>query len=351
MHEVVILGAGVMGSAMAFPATAAGNSVILVGTHLDREIIESVIATGRHPRLDLAMPVGLIARQHDGFAASLSERTALVILGVSSAGVDWAIEKLGRELRRPIPVLMITKGLAVRDGSIEVLPTKVARELEARLGFRVPVMAVGGPCIAGELAARRPSCVVITGDAEAPLEEAVRMLATDFYFPQPARDLVGVEASVALKNLFVIGVTAVAGRLEREGKGPNGAVMHNLAASLFSQSVREIAYLVAALGGDPMTAFGLPGVGDLYVTCQGGRTALLGRHLGLGLTYRQAREKHLAGVTIEAADLGAAVGPTLRAMMADGRLDPARLPLTRAILDALLSEKALVVDWNALHRG
>jgi glycerol-3-phosphate dehydrogenase (NAD(P)+) len=351
MPEIAILGAGVMGSAMAFPATAAGNSVALVGTHLDREIIESIVASGRHPRLDIHMPTGVEARQHHELAASLTERTALLILGVSSAGVDWAIEKLARNLGRPIPVLMITKGLAVRDGSIEVLPTKVARELEARLGFRVPVMAVGGPCIAGELAARRPSCVLFTGDAEAPLEQTVRMLATDFYFPRPARDLIGVEASVALKNLFVIGVTSVVGRLEREGKGPNGALMYNLAASLFSQAVREMAHLVKALGGDPMTIFGLPGVGDLYVTCQGGRTALLGRYLGLGLTYRQAREQHLANVTIEAAELGAAVGPTLRAMMADGRLDPGRLPLTRAILDALLSDEPFLVDWDALHRG
>lgn len=350
MAEIVILGAGLMGSAMAFPATAAGNTVTLVGTHLDREIIESVVANGRHPRLGVVMPAGTVALQHEGFSSSLTEKTALIILGVSSAGVDWAIEKLGHDLRRPIPVLMITKGLAVRGDSIEVLPTKVARELELRLRFRVPVMAVGGPCIAGELAARRPSCVVFTGDASTPLEETVRMLGTDFYFPRPARDLIGVETSVALKNLFVIGVTAVTGLLEREGKGPNGAVMHNLAASLFGQAVREIAYLVGVLGGDPSTAFGLPGVGDLYVTSQGGRTALLGRYLGLGLTYRQARERHLANVTIEAAELGAAIGPTLRVMMAGGRLDAARLPLTRAILDALLSEKPLVFEWEAFHR-
>ncbi len=351
MPEIAILGAGLMGSAMAVPATAAGNTVTLVGTHLDREAVESIAATGRHPRLGLAMPAGVVARPHDQFAAALTDRTALIILGVSSPGVDWAIEKLARELPRPIPVLMVTKGLAVRDGSIEVLPVKVARELEARRGLRTPVMAVGGPCIAGELAARRPSCVVFTGGAEAPLEETVGMLATDFYFPRANRDLVGVEASVALKNLFVVGVTSVAGRLEREGQGPNGAVMHNLSASLFAEAVREIATLVQALGGDPMTCFGLPGVGDLYVTSQGGRTALLGRDLGMGLTYRQAREKHLANVTIEAAELAAAVGPVLRSMMADGRLAPERLPLTRAILDALLSEKPLVIDWKALHRA
>ena len=351
MSEIVILGAGVMGSAMAFPATANGHSVTLVGTHLDRDIIDSVAADGRHPRLGVTMPAGVVALHHDRFAAALSDRTALVILGVSSPGVDWAIEKLGQDLSRPIPVLMITKGLSTHGNSIEVLPTKVARGLFERLGRAVPVMAVGGPCIAGELAARRPSSVVFTGERDTPLLETVRLLATDFYFARPAFDLVGVEVAVALKNLFVIGVSSVAGRLEREGKAENGAVMHNLAASLFAQAVGEIAYLVQALGGDPVSAYGLPGVGDLYVTSQAGRTTMLGRYLGMGLPYRQAREQHLTGVTIEAADLAFAVGPTLRAMTKDGRLDPARIPLALAIIDAVISDKPFTTDWQAFHRA
>jgi glycerol-3-phosphate dehydrogenase (NAD(P)+) len=126
--------------------------------------------------------------------------------------------------------------------------------------------------------------------------------------------------------------------------------MHNLTASLFAQAIREIAYLVSGLGGDPMSAFGLPGTGDLYVTSQAGRNALLGRYLGLGLTSQQAREQHLPNVTVEGADLGVAVGPTLRAMMADGRLDPERLPLTRSILEALLSDKHLIFNWDTFHR-
>ena len=46
MATVVIVGAGMMGSALAFPARENGNEVRLVGTHLDREIIETSIKTG-----------------------------------------------------------------------------------------------------------------------------------------------------------------------------------------------------------------------------------------------------------------------------------------------------------------
>ena len=42
MARIVILGAGVMGSAMAVPAAANGHQVSLVGTYLDSEIITSV---------------------------------------------------------------------------------------------------------------------------------------------------------------------------------------------------------------------------------------------------------------------------------------------------------------------
>ena len=50
MAIVTIIGSGMMGSALAFPARENGNEVRLVGTHLDREIIEVCKKTNRHPK-------------------------------------------------------------------------------------------------------------------------------------------------------------------------------------------------------------------------------------------------------------------------------------------------------------
>ena len=50
MKTITIIGAGMMGSALAFPARENGNEVRLVGTHLDREIIDCCRKTGRHPK-------------------------------------------------------------------------------------------------------------------------------------------------------------------------------------------------------------------------------------------------------------------------------------------------------------
>ena len=45
MGKITVIGAGMMGSALAFPAKENGNEVALVGTPLDREIIDIIRQT------------------------------------------------------------------------------------------------------------------------------------------------------------------------------------------------------------------------------------------------------------------------------------------------------------------
>jgi glycerol-3-phosphate dehydrogenase (NAD(P)+) len=348
--DIVILGAGVMGSAMALPAAERGNAIDLVGTHLDEEIVRSVAGNGLHPRLGVTLPPNVTARPWTEFGAVAAKPARLVILGVSSAGISWAIDRIVESVREPVPVLMITKGLVPRDGSIEVLPRHVAREVERRTGMVLPIMAVGGPCIAGELAARRETSVVVTGMDEAQIAGAMSLLEAPFYHARASTDVVGVEICAAFKNFYALAVGAAAGLLEREGKAPNGALMHNLAASLFTQALEEMTVLVEALGGRASTVRGLAGSGDLYVTCQAGRNSRMGRLLGLGLSYSKAKADHMAADTVEGAQLALDLGPTLDAMLERGALPAGRMPLTRAIVDAVCRDRSLEPAFELFHR-
>lgn len=350
MAKIVILGAGVMGSAMSLPASAKGHSVDLVGTFLDTDSVRSVQGNGLHPRLGITLPETVAAYEWTDFASRVDDETALIILGVSSAGVTWAIEQLAGALTRPIPVLMITKGLSPENGKIEVFPSIVARELEARLSFHVPVLAVGGPCIAGELAAGRDTGVVITGHDAALVKDIIALVDAPFYHARASGDVVGVEVCAAFKNFFALGVGWATGHLEKTGRATNGAQMHNLSASLFAQSLREMSLLSAAFGGTQASVDGLPGVGDLYVTCLAGRNSRMGRLLGLGLSYPEAKAGHMAEDTVEGAELALAVGPTLEAMWADGRLPVAKMPMSQAIIDAVCHAKPMTIDWREFHR-
>ena len=56
---IAIIGSGMMGSALAFPARENGHEVRLVGTPLDKDIIDACRATGQHPKFDRPFPAVL----------------------------------------------------------------------------------------------------------------------------------------------------------------------------------------------------------------------------------------------------------------------------------------------------
>lgn len=350
MSTVTILGAGVMGSAMCLPLCDRGHAVRLVGTHLDRDIIDSVKATGLHPKLNVRLPAGVTAFQHDDFATALGSDTDLIVLGISSAGVAWAIDRLCETLKSAVPVVMITKGMHPEDDRLTALPDRVAAEVKRRTGLALAIAAIGGPCIAGELAVRRQTGTVITSHDLPLAQRLCDMLETEYYHPRLSADVIGVEICAAFKNFFAISVGWAAGHLEKMAPTENRAFNHNAAAIIFDQAIRELMVLVEAHGGSAASVWGMPGAGDLYVTCQAGRNSRLGNNLGRGLTYQQTKDGPMKGDTIEGAELGVTVAKTLRAMMAKGTLDAKALPLTTALLDALTQDTPLMLPWPSFHR-
>ncbi len=329
MSTVAIVGAGFMGSAMAWPLADRGHEVRLVGTHLDEEIIASCKASGWHPKLKRHLPEGVSPLSVAELDRGL-EGAELIVQGVSSAGVPWAAEALGPRLDGGVPILAITKGLALdAQGSLQVLPDLFNSLLPTTARGRVPLAAIGGPCIAGELAGRRQTCVVFAGRDPALLARLADMLQTDYYHVWTTTDLAAVEACASLKNAYVLGIGLATGALGVAG-GPDeaGAHMFNLAAALFAEAAREMTRLVGLIGGDPALVPALPGVGDMFVTAQGGRTLTIGALLGRGMGIEEALQE-LAGVTLESVDAIRVVNRALPRLEQAGGLRPDELPLMR----------------------
>lgn len=345
MGRVVILGAGVMGSAMAMPISSAGHRLDLVGTHLDVSIIQSVQGNGYHPRLNLTLPSVVRAHHWTAFKDIQPDQADLIVIGVSSAGIDWVTDRLAETLTRPVPIVMITKGLRADKNTIADFPTIVSEALKQRLGFTVPVMAIGGPCIAGELAALRDTLTVITGPDTTLIQHVIDLMSAPYYHARASQDVIGVEVCAAFKNFFALGVGWAQGHLETSQASANSAKMHNLAAGLFTQSLNELAILTTGLGGQIASVQGLAGAGDLYVTCLAGRNSRMGRLLGLGLSYNDAKSNHMPNDTVEGAELAIAIGPQLESMWADGRLPKNRMPLSVAIVKAICHNETLEIPW------
>lgn len=351
MAKVVVLGAGVMGSALSVPLCDNGHEVHIVGTHLDSGVIEEIRKTRTHPGLRVRLPAQVVAYTHDQLTEAM-QGADLVLLGVSSLAIEWAAEVLGPVLRPEVPILAVTKGLAGDGQRLYILPDVLRSRLPADYRDEVQLAAIAGPSIAAEVAVRRHTCVVFAGEDQALLDRLAALFRTAYYHVWTSTDVIGVEVCAALKNTYALAVGMVAGMLEREGAAENDAAMNNMAAAIFAQSLWELAYLVNYMGGHPRSIYALPGAGDLYVTCyQGGRNLRMGRLLGLGMRYSEARTQKMPGVTVEGAESARAIGPTIKTLVDQGELDGAALPLLRTLIAVVCDDAPVQIPWDSFFHG
>src|SRR3712207_3044120 len=87
-----------MATALSWPLTDNGHEVRLVGTHLDRDIVDSIKESGVHPNLDLKVPDGVRAYQLEE-AEEAFEGAEIAMSGVNSFGVRWAGKQFASLLR------------------------------------------------------------------------------------------------------------------------------------------------------------------------------------------------------------------------------------------------------------
>ncbi len=350
MGKILVLGAGVMGTTLCVPLAESGNTIHLVGTHLDGELIKTIQNNREHPKLKIKLPSKVIPFYHHQLNEALTEDIDLIVMGVSSKGVDWAIQKLGPMLKKPVPVLMLTKGLAVHNQEIKIMPDIVQKGL-GEYGFKaLSVGGVGGPCIAAELAVKRDTSVIFSFFDPAQLKQVLKFFRAPYYHVRSTVDLVGLEVCAALKNFYALAVGSSSGLLKKEGKTANGALMYNLSSGIFTQALLEISLLVDFMGGNAINVYGLAGTGDLYVTCQAGRNSRMGNLLGLGIPYTQAKEKYMPDDTVEGADLALTIGPSIEALFEQGKLEKIKFPLASEIINTVCHDRIMKIPWEKFYR-
>ncbi len=340
-----------MGSAMAWPLRENGHEVNLVGTHLDGDTIDSCMKTRFHPRLKRKLPDGVrvfpFSRLDEAFPGS-----DVVLSGVNSMGVHWMADVLSKRIRAGQTVIGITKGLeTTQEGEVLTFPEVLEKSFPEELQGKVLSAAIGGPCIAGELAGKRQTGVVFGCKDFTVAQKLAAIFRTSYYHVWPTKELLSLETGVALKNAYTLGVGLAYGLLEKEGGVDEaGASMHNLASAFFAQGTSEIHDMIELLGGRPEFAYLLPGAGDLYVTSMGGRTVKLGRLLGMGKTYEEAREI-MKGETLESVEIVRAVSRLLPAWEKKGRIDGKAFPMMRMLVALVQGEKDLRVPIDDFFRN
>jgi glycerol-3-phosphate dehydrogenase (NAD(P)+) len=321
-----------MGSALATPLRRRGHEVHLWGTWLDDHLLDAVEAGKAHPRTGVPVPDG-VRLFRSGDLGDALDGADVAVLATSSEGVAPVVGPASRALAS-IGLLAVTSKGLLRDesGTVRILPSYIGTVFAAD-GLAPPaIVAVGGPCKANEVAAGRPTASVYGSTDLEVARDVGRLVQTDDYRVEPTEDVVGLEVSAPLKNVYAIALGYTDGLAEVTSEP-----WHDLKSAMFAQAVREMATISEALGGSASTVFGLAGTGDLQVTALSGRNRIYGARIGSGQTPSQALEAMRAEEqTVEGA---AAIGT---AVALAGQLFPdpvARLPLLHAI-QALLEERA-----------
>lgn len=342
MATVVIIGSGMMGSALAFPARENGNTVRLVGTHLDREIIETCKKTNRHPKFTKDFPAGVEYFQIED-VDKVIEGADMIIGGVSSFGVKWFADKILPIIPENVPVLTVTKGLMdTEDGKLITYPA-LWKESLAEKGKKLSLNAIGGPCTSYELVAHDQTEVAFCGDDMQILRKLKGIMATDYYHISLSTDITGIESAVALKNGYALGIALTIGINQKEF-GIDSELHFNSQAAAFGQGVKEMYRLLQYQGAGDIENL-VVGAGDLYVTVYGGRTRLIGILLGRGMDIDEAK-KELNGVTLESLVVAVRVARAVRIAAQKGILDLKDFPLLTHVDDIITNKAKVNIPWE-----
>lgn len=343
MREVLtVLGAGAMGSALTVPALDNGHAVRLWGTRYDDELLDA-IDTGRpHPRTGVTGDPGVRTFRSDRLAEALDGATA-VALAVSSEGFEDVLAAAVPHLGSRQFLALTTKGFAQDPDGRVVVFTDRADAVLADAGCPAAVVAIGGPCKANEVAARRPTAAVHAAADPTVAARSHELFTTAAYRASPHRDRTGVEVAAALKNVYAIALGVCHGMAEAGGEP-----FHDLNALVFTRAVSEMAALAVALGGETDTVTGLAGVGDLQVTGLSGRNRVYGARIGAGERPEEAlRLMREAGQTVEGVPTATAALRLVEHLVEEGTVEPGGFGLLATIAD-LVTDPDVDTSLDAL---
>ena len=338
MTKIIIIGAGAMGSAFTIPCVENGNDVTLIGTHLENDLIDK-ISKSVHPTLKVALPKKLKIEKFDKIM-DYSDAD-LIVCAVSSLGVDWFINQISKIKNKKLNIILLTKGLAIQEGKLITISDKIKSELKKKRFNDVVVSAIKGPCLAAGLANKMRTGTVIANENKEIAKLIQKVITTEYYSTETLEDVKGVEFCGAIKNIYSMLIGASEGLSNPSApESIRSKFFLNTSASLIHRSISEMVKFVKYFGGKEATVYGLAGLGDLYVSAIGGRNSQMGKHLGEGTLYKDAKEKFMKEITVEGAQLALEIGPILLK-----ELNKDQFPLMFNILETICNNKKLSINW------
>jgi glycerol-3-phosphate dehydrogenase (NAD(P)+) len=272
LKAIGVIGAGGWGIALAKLLADKGEPVTLWchGAESFRELQDS-----RESRAYLA---GIILPSSIEITRSMAVAVAdksLILCVVPSHTAREVMASASSYVSPQTTVLCCTKGLEEESLKTmgEVLGEIFGETQKQRHAF------LSGPSFALEVARGLPAAVTVAARLEDIAKDIQETLSTQNFRVYTSTDIVGVQMGGVIKNIIAI----AAGISDGLNLG------HNARAALVTRGLVEMTRLAVCMGAEPMTLAGLPGLGDLVLTCAGdlSRNRKVGLQIAAGKSVQE----------------------------------------------------------------
>jgi glycerol-3-phosphate dehydrogenase (NAD(P)+) len=313
--NVAVLGGGSWGTTVASICARNTRTVLWARSP---ETAEEISTRHTNSRYLGDLPLTETLRSTSDIAEAVSDADVLV-MGVPSQSFRPVLKEVAGHIRPWIPVVSLVKGL--EQGSRMRMTDVVKAVMPGH-----PAGVLAGPNIAREVVQGFAAAATIAMPDHATAEMLQPLFGTSRFRVYTTTDVVGVEVAGALKNVFAIAT----------GIGDGLQAGDNTRAMVITRSLRELAKLGTAMGGQTETFAGLAGMGDLIATCTSPHSR--NRRVGIGL----AEGKTVEQVTTEMGQVAEGVKTSGVVMKLSAELG-VDMPIA-AEMDAVLNNGQPVVE-------
>lgn len=255
--QVLVIGAGSYGTAMAYTAARNGHDVVMymrdpVQCQCLNEHGYNRKYLSEYSFKELEGTVRAVCTEQD-LELEFDKPGVVVILALPCQKTPVWVSQHRDMIPKSVLLCSTAKGL--------YLPTQQLighAILDALDRAEQPLAFLSGPSFAEEICQGFPTAVVVASDQLYLAIKMQRILSNKQSFRvYTSQDPIGVQLGGALKNPLAVGAGMIAGM----GFGTN-----TLSACV-TRASRELCDLCIAMGGNPKTIDGLSGIGDLMLTC------------------------------------------------------------------------------------
>ena len=241
--KITVIGCGRWGSLITWYLDRLGHEVTLYG-RAGSANMRRFLETRSNSLLTLPESV------HLSTSLSVTQACDVLIISIDSQGLRALLEQELAPLNLQNKVIVLCmKGIEIATGK------RLSEVVDETMHPSNRTAVWLGPGHVQEFYAGIPNCMVIDSNDAATKQRLIDAFSGElirFYYGQ---DLIGNELGAAAKN--VIGIAA--GFLD-------GMRLSTLKGALMSRGTREIARLIEAMGGNPVSAYGLCHLGDYEAT-------------------------------------------------------------------------------------